>query len=146
LRQPSGGFPPLPTKLTFRYDRGTLREYFSFSWPLFISASAAWRWFRTIIVGNFSVGLAGVGLIGLAGELTLFADRWMPSSARRSTGGVRCARFAAISSYEAFVKSIGLGFLWAPLRHRPRLFAPDLVTYVLGERWRNAAGLRRRSA
>jgi O-antigen/teichoic acid export membrane protein len=132
-----------PFKLAFRYDRGTLSEYFSFSWPLFVSAVSGLAVVQgTIIVGNFSVGLAGVGLIGLAGSFTLFADR-VDAIVRQTIYPAVCAvRDRRHLFFEAFVKSNRIGVLFGlTFGLGLALFGPDLVTYVLGERWRNAAGL-----
>jgi polysaccharide transporter, PST family len=130
-------------KLAFRYDRGTMREYFSFSWPLFISALSGLAVVQgTVIVGNISVGLAGVGLIGLAGSFTLFADR-VDQIVRQTIYPAVCAvRERRDLFFEAFLKSNRIGVLFGlTFGVGVFFFGPDLITYVLGEKWRGAAGL-----
>jgi lipopolysaccharide exporter len=130
-------------KLAFRYDRGTLREYFNFSWPLALSMLSGLIIVQgTVIASNISLGLAGVGIIGLAGTFALFADR-VDEIVRQTIYPAICAvRDRRQLFFEAFVKSnrigvyfgltFGFGFL---------LFAPDLVSYLLGDKWEEAAGL-----
>jgi lipopolysaccharide exporter len=132
-----------PFRLAFRYDHGTLREYFSFSWPLVLSAVSSLAVVQgTVIVGNFSVGLAGVGIIGLAATIALFADR-VDAIVRQTIYPAVCAvRDNRNLFFEAFVKSNRIGVLFGlTFGVGLALFGPDLVTYVLGERWRSAAGL-----
>jgi polysaccharide transporter, PST family len=130
-------------KLAFRYDAGTMREYFSFSWPLVISTLSSLVIVQgTVIVSNWSVGLAGVGIIGLAGTIALFADR-IDGIVRQTIYPAICrVRDRRELFFEAFVKSnrigvffgltFGIGFF---------LFAPDLVTRLLGDEWESASGL-----
>src|SRR4051794_16483528 len=48
-----------PYRMRFRYDRGTLRSYFSFSWPLFVSQGTNMATVQaTTIAGKASVGLS----------------------------------------------------------------------------------------
>jgi polysaccharide transporter, PST family len=130
-------------KLAFRYDRGTMKEYFRFSWPLFLSAVSSLVIVQgTVIVGNFSVGLAGVGLIGLAGSFTLFADR-VDAIVRQTIYPAVCAvRERSDLFLEAFEKSNRIGVLFGlTFGVGLALFGPDLVTYVLGDRWQGATRL-----
>jgi lipopolysaccharide exporter len=132
-----------PYKLALRYDHGTAKEYYRFSWPLVINAVSSLVIVQgTVIVGNISVGLAGVGVIGLAGSIALFADR-VDAIVRQTIYPAVCAvRDRRALFFEAFIKSNRIGvFFGLTFGVGLFLFAPDLVTYVFGEKWRPAAGL-----
>jgi O-antigen/teichoic acid export membrane protein len=132
---------PYPIRL--RFDRGTLKEYVNFSWPLFGLAVSNLIFIQgTLLVANRTVGLAGVGAIGLAGSIAAFADR--------CNGIVSSAVYPAICRvadrtellHEAFVKSNRLILMWAiPFGVGLSLFAGDFVDFVLGERWLPAKDL-----
>jgi PST family polysaccharide transporter len=132
-----------PYPLRLRYDRGTFREYVSFSWPLVGLAVSNLIFIQgTLIVANRTVGLAGVGAIALAGSVATFADR--------VDGIVSSAIYPAVCRvagrtkvlHEAFVKSNRLILMWAiPFGVGLSLFAGDLVEFVLGERWAPAEDL-----
>ncbi len=129
---------PYPIRL--RFNRGTLSEYLSFSWPLFgLGVSNLLFIQGTLLVANRTVGLAGVGAIGLAGSIATFADR--------VNGIVSSAIYPAICRvadrtallHEAFVKSNRLILMWAiPFGVGLALFADDLIEFVLGERWEDS--------
>jgi O-antigen/teichoic acid export membrane protein len=132
-----------PYPLRLRYDRGTLREYFHFSWPLFVAGASSMVAIQgTVIVGNAAIGLAGVGALGLASSFMLFADR-VDTVIRLAIYPAVCAvRERREVLKEAFVKSNRLAVMWGlTFGVGIALFAPDLVTYVLGDRWRPAEGL-----
>jgi O-antigen/teichoic acid export membrane protein len=126
---------PYPIRL--RYDRATLNQYVSFSWPLLGLAVSNLIFIQgTLLVANRAVGLAGVGAIALAGSVATFADR--------VDGIVSSAIYPAICRvadrtkllHEAFVKSNRLILMWAiPFGVGLALFAGDLIEFVFGERW-----------
>lgn len=132
-----------PYSLALRFDRRTTREYFSFSWPLFLSnASSLVVVQGAILIGNYAVGLAGLGALALAASFSAFIDR--------VDGIVRITIYPAVCAvkdridvlYEVFVKSNRLALMWAvPFGVGLALFAPDLVDFVLGSRWEVATGL-----
>src|SRR4051794_475684 len=132
---------PYPIRL--RFDRSTTREYFNFSWPLFLSnASSLVVVQGAILIGNYAVGLAGLGALALAASFSGFIDR--------VDGIVRITIYPAVCAvkdridvlYEAFVKSNRLALMWAvPFGVGLALFAPDLIDFVLGQRWEVATGL-----
>jgi teichuronic acid exporter len=132
-----------PYRIALRYDSGTLRQYFHFSWPLFISAASGLAMVQAaMIVGNYTVGLAGIGAIGLAGTIAAFGDR-VDTIVRQTIYPAVCAvRERRDLLLETFVKSNRLGVLFGlTFGIGLALFAPDLVKYVLGERWEPATGL-----
>ena len=132
---------PYPIRL--RYDRGTLNEYASFSWPLFGLAVSNLIFIQgTLLVANRAVGLAGVGAIALGGSVATFADR--------VDGIVSSAIYPAVCRvadrtkllHEAFVKSNRLILMWAiPFGVGLALFAGDLIEFVFGERWADSEDL-----
>jgi O-antigen/teichoic acid export membrane protein len=129
-----------PYPLRLRWERGTLREYFTFSWPLLAaSASGLLVVQGSVLIGNFTFGLAGLGALGLATTFSMFADR-VDMLIRRTIYPAVCAvkdRTALL--FETFEKSNRLALMWAfPFGVGLALFAPDLITFVLGERWREA--------
>ena len=119
-----------PYPLRLRYERGTLREYFSFSWPLLASSASGLVIVQaSVLIGNFTVGLAGLGALGLATTFSMFADR-LDSLIRRTIYPAVCAvkdRTALL--FEAFEKSNRLALMWAfPFGVGLALFAPDLIS------------------
>lgn len=129
-----------PYRLAWRFDRGTLREYFSFSWPLVASSGSSLVVVQgAILVGNYTVGLTGIGAIALASNFSMFADR-IDAIIRRTIYPAVCSvKDRSELLFEVFIKSNRLALMWAlPFGVGLALFAPDLVTYVLGERWREA--------
>ena len=129
-----------PYKLRFRYDRGTMRSYASFSWPLFLASAGS------VVIAQSAVfavddhlGLAGVGALALAFQISQFTDR--------VDGLVTGALYPAICAVkdrtellvESFVKSNRLALMWAiPFGVALALFSADLVEFGIGERWEPA--------
>ena len=93
----------------------------------------------TLLVANRSVGLAGIGTIGLAGLIAGFADR-VDGIVSQTIYPVVCRVADRVEVlHEAFVKSNRVTLMWSvPFGVGLALFAGDLVTYVLGEKWRTA--------
>jgi O-antigen/teichoic acid export membrane protein len=132
-----------PYPLAWRFDRRALRDYFSFSWPLLLSGASGLIIVQgAVVIGNYAVGLAGLGAVALAGNLSMFADK-VDSIIRRTIYPAVCAvKDRTEVLFETFVKSNRLALAWAlPFGVGLALFAPDFVTYVLGDRWRTAQGL-----
>jgi O-antigen/teichoic acid export membrane protein len=129
-----------PYPLRLRYDRGTARRYVSFSWPLFaasvgsvITAQAAF------LIGNSAVGLAGVGAIALAATISQFAQRVDVIVTGTLYPAICAVRDRIELLAESFVKSNRLALMWGmPFGVGVALFAPDLIAFGIGERWRPA--------
>lgn len=132
-----------PHPLRLRWDGGTAREYFSFSWPLFVaSASSLLIPQISALAGNAFVGLAGWGAIALAATISTYTDKvdqiitWTlyPAIVRVSD------RIDLM--FEAFVKTNRLTLMWGiPFGVGVALFAADLVEYGIGDEWRSAVGI-----
>jgi O-antigen/teichoic acid export membrane protein len=132
---------PYPIRL--RFDRSRLRSYWSFSWPIMGGGLSRMIVVQgSLLTANRTVGLAGIGAIGLASSIATFADR--------VDGIVSGTLYPAVvrvvdrveAMAEAFVKSNRIALMWAmPFALGLALFAGDFVDHVLGERWRPAVGL-----
>jgi PST family polysaccharide transporter len=130
-----------PYRLAIAFDRETVRSYFGFSWPLFVSSAAGLVTIQgAVVVGNFTVGLAGLGAIALANSFAAFVDR-ADDVIRETLYPAACAvRDRSALLFEAFTKSNRMALMWSlPFGVGLALFAGDLVDYVLGrERWDQA--------
>jgi O-antigen/teichoic acid export membrane protein len=132
-----------PYRLAWRFDRGALREYLGFSWPLVLSSASGIVIVQgSIMIGNYTVGLAGLGALALANAFAGFADR-VDDVIRHTIYPAVCAvRDRTDLLFEAFAKSNRLALMWGlPFGIGLALFAPDLVHFVLGDKWRGAIGL-----
>ena len=131
-----------PYPLRLRYDRGTMREYVGFSWPLLASSASALVAVQgTVIVGNYTVGLAGIGAIGLAGQIARFADQVDAIISRTIYPAICAVKDRLDLLHETFVKSNRLAVMWGlPVGVGVALFAPGLVD-LLGTTWEPAEPL-----
>jgi O-antigen/teichoic acid export membrane protein len=132
---------PYPLRLVF--ERGTVREYASFSWPLLGGAISRLLVVQgSLLVANHVVGLEGVGAIALATTFAVFADR-VDGLVSSSIYPAVCAVAHRLDlMVEVFVKSNRVALIWAmPFGAGLALFADDLVTFALGDRWQPAVGL-----
>jgi O-antigen/teichoic acid export membrane protein len=129
-----------PYKIRPRMDRTSVRDYFSFSWPLFIAGLSAIVIAQgSVLAGVHAVGIAGVGAISLAASLTAFSTG-VDSIVTDTLYPAVCAvqnRTALL--YEVFVKSNRIALMWGmSFGLGVTLFASDLVHFVLGDRWEPA--------
>jgi O-antigen/teichoic acid export membrane protein len=134
-----------PYALALRYDRAVAREYFAFSWPLFVvQASALVIPQASMLVGEAEVGLAGAGVITLASSISMYTDRVDQVLTQTLYPAIcRVADRTAVL-YEAFIKSNRLTLMWGvPFGAGIALFADDIVHFGLGNRWEPAIGLIR---
>ncbi|MDX6581343.1 MAG: hypothetical protein QOI10_527 [Solirubrobacterales bacterium] len=129
-----------PYRLRLRFDRGSLREYLTFSWPLMLATGLGLMIAQlSVFFGNAAIGLAAAGSIGLAGTLSTYADR-VDSVVTQTIYPVICrVTDRRDLLLEAFVKSNRLALMWAvPFGVGVTLFVSDLITYGIGEQWRDA--------
>jgi O-antigen/teichoic acid export membrane protein len=129
-----------PFPLRLRYERGTLRTYASFSWPLFVASGASMVMAQVaVVVAEKSLGLAAVGVIALAATITSFTDRVDQLVTGTLYPAICAVKDRTALLYESFVKSNRLALMWAvPFGVAITLFCSDLVTFGIGERWRPA--------
>src|SRR5207245_1304410 len=65
-----------PYKLRLRAERGAIREYATFSWPLFIGSISAVLMFQVpLTLAARSIGAAAIGAITLASQITQYTRR-----------------------------------------------------------------------
>jgi len=129
-----------PYRLRLRYDRGTMRQYVSFSWPLLVAASSSLVIAQgSILVGEAEVGLAGVGAIALAVTISQYTDRVDGILTSTLYPAICAVRDRTDLLFESFVKSNRLALMWGlPFGVGVSLFAEDLVEFGIGEQWRPA--------
>jgi O-antigen/teichoic acid export membrane protein len=96
----------------------------------------------SLLTANRTVGLAGIGAIGLASSIATFSDR-VDGIVSGTIYPAVCRIVDRVDAMaEAFVKSNRIALMWAmPFAVALALFAGDFVDYVIGERWRPAVGL-----
>jgi O-antigen/teichoic acid export membrane protein len=129
---------PYPVRL--RYEKGALREYASFSWPILLSSASGMAIAQIpVLVAQRHLGTAAVGAITLAGTISLYANRVDDIVTQTLYPAIARVRDRAELMFESFTKSNRLAMLWGvPCGVGVALFAGDLVHFVIGERWRFA--------
>jgi O-antigen/teichoic acid export membrane protein len=126
-----------PYPLRWRWDKGTLRSYVGFSGPLFVASVGGIVIAQgSVLSATAAVGLAGAGAIGLAASISLLTDRLDHLITSTLYPAICAVRERTDLLFESFVKSNRLALMWAmPFGLSLALFAPDLVRFVLGEKW-----------
>jgi PST family polysaccharide transporter len=126
---------PYPIRL--RYDRGTLREYYHFSWPLFLGQMSRFLNVQVyLLTGTRVLGLAGVGYVTLASQVSNYTNKVDQILASTMYPAVCAVRDRRDLLFESFVKSNRLALLWGiPFGVGVALFAGDLVHFGIGEHW-----------
>jgi O-antigen/teichoic acid export membrane protein len=132
-----------PYKLKFRFERKTLREYSSFSWPLFVSGACGIVIAQgSMLVGETFEGLAAAGALALAASIVTYADRVDDVITTTLYPAICAVKDRTELLFETFVKSNRLALIWSvPFGLGLTLFAPDLVHSVLGDKWATAIPL-----
>jgi PST family polysaccharide transporter len=132
-----------PYRIALRYDRGTARQYLHFSWPLFAAGLGAMVIAQgTFLFGNAALGLAGVGAIALAATIAQFAERVDQIVTGTLYPAICAVRDRMELLHESFVKSNRLALMWGmPFGLAVALFAPDLISFGIGDEWRPAERL-----
>jgi O-antigen/teichoic acid export membrane protein len=132
-----------PYRLALRYDRGALREYVAFSWPIFLSGLAGLTVAQSsLLVGNAVIGLGAVGAITLASQITGYAENLDEIVTTTLYPAICAVRERTDLLFESFVKSNRLALMWGmPFGVGLALFAPDLVRFGLGHKWQPAVHL-----
>lgn len=132
-----------PYRLRLRADRQIARSYLSFSWPLVAAGLSRLVLVQgSLLVANYTVGLSGVGVIGIVIAVVSFADRVDGLVSQTIYPAICAVAHRMQLLEEVFLKSNRVALMWAvPFATGLALFAADLITYVLGEKWRPAEGL-----
>jgi len=129
-----------PISPRFVYDRGTMREYLHFSWPLVVAAGGGILMGQfSLLLGDIALGLAAAGAIALASSIAI----WTDSIDRIVTQTLYPAICRVIDRpallLETFTKSNRLTLLWGmPFGIGLALFAADLVHFGIGDKWEEA--------
>jgi O-antigen/teichoic acid export membrane protein len=129
-----------PYRLRLRWDRGVLRRYATFSWPLFVASGSGLVIAQAAVLStSAAVGVAGVGAITLAAQVSQFTDRVDAMITGTLYPAICSVRDRTELLYETFVKSNRLALMWAmPFGLGLALFARDLVAFGIGNEWRPA--------
>ena len=132
-----------PFRLRWRYRRGTLRSYASFSGPIFVATVCTILLANVpMIATNAHLGLAAAGALTLAVNITAFTARADALVSGTLYPAICAAQNRLDLLRETFVKTNRLALMWAmPLGIGLTLFARDLVDFGLGHKWRPAIGL-----
>ena len=129
-----------PYKLRLRRPRGALKGYWTFSGPLLLAGATtfvmAWS---ALIAAKLSLGVAAIGVIALADNVSSFAERVDDIVTGALYPAICAVKDRLPVLYESFVKSNRLALMWAaPFGIGLTLFASDLVRFGIGERWHPA--------
>ena len=132
-----------PYRLRIRFDRGTLGEYASFSWPLLgMSISRLVVIQGSLLTATRSVGLAAVGALGLAASYATFTDKVNAIVSQTLYPAICRVADRKEALTEAFLKSNRVGLMWGiAFGAGLALFSGDLVHHVLGDKWESAINL-----
>ena len=126
-----------PYRLRLRLHRPSVRLYARFSWPILFAAVAGLVIRQgQVFAFDAHLGLAGAGYITLAVALTRYADRADQIVTTTIYPAICAVKDRRDVMTELFVKSNRITAMWAlPFGAALALFAPDLVHYVLGDKW-----------
>jgi O-antigen/teichoic acid export membrane protein len=132
-----------PYRVRIRFDRAAARRYLAFSGPVFVAALAALVIAQgQVLAFDIHLGLAGAGYITLALTLTRYIDRADQIVATTIYPAICAVQGRTRALTELFEKSNRATMLWTlPFAIGIVLFAPDLVAFVLGDKWEPAVGL-----
>jgi O-antigen/teichoic acid export membrane protein len=132
---------PYPLALVF--DRASLSVYWGFSGPILVATLASVVLANAaLLTTNAHLGLAAVGAVTLAGSVTAFTTKVDDTIATTIYPAICSIQDRVDLLCESFVKTNQLAMLWAiPFGVGLSLFAPQLIHYGLGERWRPAVPL-----
>ena len=138
---PRGGADaPRPTGSRCASSAARLRDYVTFSWPLFVAAASS----LVIAQGSILVGEKRARASPVRASIALAATISQLRQPRRRDRHRRpCTPRSAPCAdrtdllFESFVKSNRLALMWGmPFGIGLALFASDLVEFGIGERWR----------
>jgi O-antigen/teichoic acid export membrane protein len=129
-----------PYRLGLRFDRTAAKRYVRFSGWVFVALVAAMAVAQgQVIAFKVHGGLVAAGYITLAATVTRYVDRADQIVTATIYPAIVAIRGRADALQELFEKSNRATLLWVlPFTCGVVLFAPDLVTFVLGDEWRPA--------
>ena len=132
-----------PYELRFRYERGALREYATFSWPLFVgSTSGVLMWQVPLIIAARTLGAASIGALTLASQMTQYTKQVDDIVTHALYPAISAVKYRRDLLFESFSKSNRLALLWGfPVGIAALLFAEPAVHFILGPDWSLAVPL-----
>jgi lipopolysaccharide exporter len=144
----SGGVVALllsPYRPKLVWERQTAREYFGFSWPVVVAGGSGMLIAQAAqVVATRVGGLRAAGGVGVAEAISAFTDGVDGIVTQTLYPAISRVRDRRDLLFESFVKSNRLALLWGmPFGLGVAVFAPDLVHFVIGDKWRFAVGVIR---
>ncbi|HEV2061222.1 MAG TPA: oligosaccharide flippase family protein, partial [Solirubrobacteraceae bacterium] len=132
-----------PYRLGLRWDAAAARRYLRFSvWILVATVATLVVQQGQALAFDLAEGLAWVGYLTLAVTVTRYVDRADQIVTATIYPAIAAIQGRTRTLEELFVKSNRATLLWVlPFCLGLVLFAPDLVTFVVGEEWRDAVVL-----
>ena len=129
-----------PFRLKLDLHAPSVRLYAMFSWPILFAAVAGLVIRQgQVFAFNAHLGLAGAGFITLAVTLTRYVDRADQIVTATIYPAICAVTDRRDVMTELFMKSNRVTAMWAlPFGAFLALFAPDLVHFVLGDKWEPA--------
>ena len=129
-----------PYKLRFRWERGALHEYSSFSWPLWLgSVSGVLTGQALVTTAARALGAAAVGAIALSTTISGYTKRVDDVVTQTLYPAICAVKDRTDLLFESFSKSNRLALLWGfPAGIGLALFASDIIHRVFGEDWNRA--------
>jgi O-antigen/teichoic acid export membrane protein len=132
-----------PYRLRLRFDRVSARRYLRFSGPVLVATLGALAVAQgQVLAFKLHAGLAAAGFITLAVTLTRYVDRADQIVTSSIYPAICAIQDRPEAQEELFVKSNRATLAWVlPFSAAVVLFAPDVVSLVLGDRWQPAVVL-----
>jgi O-antigen/teichoic acid export membrane protein len=129
-----------PYRLALRFERATARRYLAFSVPIVVATLAALVVQQgQVLAFDLAEGLTWVGFLTLAVTVTRYVDRADQIVTATIYPAISAIQGQKRTLAELFVKSNRATLLWVlPFTAGLVLFAGDLVSFVVGEEWRDA--------
>jgi O-antigen/teichoic acid export membrane protein len=126
-----------PYRLRFRWERGALAEYSSFSWPLWVSSLTGVLTGQVLItVAARALGTAAVGAISLATTVSNYTRRVDDIVTQTLYPAICAVKDQTELLFESFSKSNRLALLWGfPAGIGLALFADEIIRHVFGSDW-----------
>jgi O-antigen/teichoic acid export membrane protein len=137
------GLAVSPYRLRLRFELASARRYLRFSAPVMVATLGALIVAQgQVLAFKLHAGLAAAGFITLAVTLTRYVDRADQIVTSTIYPAICAIQDRPRALQELFVKSNRATLAWVlPFSAAVVLFAPDLVSLVLGRRWQPAVVL-----
>ena len=131
-----------PYRLRLRFDRTLTARYLGFSAPILLTVVATMVVAQgQILVFKLHDGLAAAGYITLAATLTRYIDRADQIITATIYPAICAIQNQREALEELYLKSNRATLMWVlPYAAGIVLFAPDLVSFVLGDQWAAGGG------